>query len=298
MATHQGEEFLEAQLASLMDQSHQDWRLWVSDDGSTDGTRALLAAFAKANPERLAGVQDGPCKGSAANFFSLLSLPQIAGSWVAFSDQDDVWMPHKLARAIAQIENGKTDRIVYSSRSVHTDENLKVRRVSRRFDRPFGYGNALVQNVLAGSTIVMPPAVTDIMKATCTAAQKHAVPFHDWWTYQVASACGVGVLCDNEPGLYYRQHGNNEMGAGVARKYDRMRSLLSKEFAAWITRNLAAFDDIEDLMQPEARDLKRKFEDWRGKRPLDRPSPQKIGIYRQSRSGDATLAALAALAAL
>ena len=87
MATRNGAAHLPAQLASLAAQSHSGWRLWVSDDGSTDATRALVQDFGRDHDVRLI---DGPQRGAAANFRTLLAraaqdAPQAA---LAFSDQD------------------------------------------------------------------------------------------------------------------------------------------------------------------------------------------------------------------
>lgn len=293
MATYNGAPFLDDQLASLQAQSHGDWQLWVSDDGSTDATLDIVHAFSAAHPGRVKGIISGPRQGSGANFLSLLAQPELAGQWVCFADQDDVWLPHKLDRAVAQLTAAPNPRSVYASRTFHTRADLKVTGMSRTFTRPFGFGNALVQNVLAGNTIVMPPAATDMVRHSVPATQTHHVPFHDWWIYQCASGCGADIVFDQTPGLYYRQHAQNAMGASISQRVTRFRQLWSGEFSQWIGRNLAALDETRGALAPEAQDMLRAVLDWRASHHMARTSPHRVGLCRQSRAGNATLRLLA-----
>ncbi len=101
MATLNGERYLPDQLDSIARQSHRDWRLFVSDDGSTDATRAILSDFARQHPVT---VVSGPALGcAAANFLSALCHPDLPAGPVALADQDDVWLDGKLARAFRRL---------------------------------------------------------------------------------------------------------------------------------------------------------------------------------------------------
>ena len=92
MCTLNGERFLKEQLDSFTTQTHQDWTLWVSDDGSTDQTLEILRATqAEWGADRLK-IVEGPRKGFARNFLSLACRAEIEAEYFAFSDQDDVWL--------------------------------------------------------------------------------------------------------------------------------------------------------------------------------------------------------------
>ena len=103
MGTKNGGMFLADQLASIRGQSHQDWSLWASDDGSTDGTCEALENFKAETPHHDIHLLKGPQSGVAANYYKLLKNQELDGRWVAFSDQDDIWLPHKLSRAVALV---------------------------------------------------------------------------------------------------------------------------------------------------------------------------------------------------
>ena len=103
MAVRNGAQTLPAQLDSLAAQSHANWRLIASDDGSTDGSRAILQRFAQGRVTLgQVAVVEGPGQGFVANFLSLLARPGVSGP-VALSDQDDIWFPDKLQRALARL---------------------------------------------------------------------------------------------------------------------------------------------------------------------------------------------------
>ena len=99
MCTKNGAAFLDDQLKSIADQTHANWTLFVSDDGSTDATGNILKRFAANHAQRTV-VRNGPGKGVCANFLSLATDPAIDADYFAFSDQDDVWYKDKLARAL------------------------------------------------------------------------------------------------------------------------------------------------------------------------------------------------------
>ena len=77
MGTKNGGMFLADQLASIRGQSHQDWSLWVSDDGSTDGTWEALENFKAETPHHDIHLLKGPQKGVAANYYKLLKNQRL-----------------------------------------------------------------------------------------------------------------------------------------------------------------------------------------------------------------------------
>lgn len=93
MCTYNGEEYLPEQLDSILGQTLPPYEIIVQDDGSTDGTLALLHAYAERHACIKVYSNEGP-KGINSNFFSAMS--RATGDFIAISDQDDVWLPEKL----------------------------------------------------------------------------------------------------------------------------------------------------------------------------------------------------------
>lgn len=97
LCTYHGQRYLPEQLASFEVQSHSNWKVWASDDGSEDGTHAILDAYSRKWPEGRLSICSGPSEGFAANFISLTCKDSIQADFYAYSDQDDIWNVNKLA---------------------------------------------------------------------------------------------------------------------------------------------------------------------------------------------------------
>lgn len=303
MATRNGAAFLPQQLESIVGQEHGAWSLFVGDDGSQDATCDIIRAFGDAHPQRDVQLVAGPGRGSAANFLTQAAAAVRPGDWLAFADQDDVWMPHKLARALDQIGPVAAGEVVaYSSRAHLADADLTPQGISPLHPRPPGFGNALVQNVISGYATVLSPAAADLVVRSVPHALAAGVPFHDWWIYQVITGAGGRVVLDAEPGLYYRQHGGNILGhhGGTRARLVRMKLLLNRAYAGWIGSNLEALLRCEALLTPQAHALVRGLVQMRAApRARDRLAAlEALEVYRQSAGGDRVLRVLARLGRL
>ena len=308
MCTHNGAEHLAEQLQSFLDQTHDNWALWVRDDRSTDETMEILTAFRQAHPERDIRLLAGGGQGSAINFVSLLAHPDLPPGPVALADQDDVWLPHKLERAMAElarvgIRTGVSATsvqelpAVYSSRTYLTNAALQGRKPSVIHKQGPGFGNALVQNILAGNAMVLNAKAVSLLRLAAPAALKAPICHHDWWIYLVATAAGARVINDLEPGLLYRQHGQNLMGAnrGMGRAIERLTMLTDGRYAEWVSRNLDALQAAPIAMAPTEAALLRSFVQLRkGRSGLGRVRDLwRLGVRRQTWMGTLTLYLLA-----
>ena len=298
MATYNGAAHLREQLDSFEAQTHGDWSLWVSDDGSTDGTGRILADYAGERPGRV-HLFEGPRRGSAANFLSLLGRPELPEGIVALADQDDVWLPHRLERGLSWLAQGDGRPTVYASRTIRVTEDLQPISPSIDHKREPVFANALVQNILAGNTLILDAGALRLVRATVPAALEAGVRHHDWWVYLVASGAGARIVIDPEPGVLYRQHEGNHMGAhhDARGALARLNALREGVWSDWAERNCRALRAVEGVLTPEARALLARFEAIRaGTWGLARARALRAaGIHRQSRRGDAVLAAMAAL---
>src|SRR6185312_5860774 len=145
MATKDGAAFLDEQLQSIARQTHADWRLVVSDDGSTDGTKDIVSRFSGEHPQRVT-ILDGPRQGVSANFLSLATNPDIDADFFAFSDQDDIWHGDKLARALDWLATIPADTpSMYCGRTELMSADGRCYGLSPLFRRPPSFANALVQ---------------------------------------------------------------------------------------------------------------------------------------------------------
>lgn len=291
LALYNGAARLREQLDSLADQTHRAWSLVVSDDGSEDDGPAVLRRFAEDHPDRAVTLIPGPRMGFAQNFLHLLRAADPEAEFVSFCDQDDVWMADKTARAVAAlkaVESGVP--ALYCGRTLHCDEGLRPLRPSPLFTRPPSFRNALVQNIGGGNTVVLNRAAFRMLAAASTRVE--AIVSHDWWMYQLVSGSGGTVIYDREPGLLYRQHDGNAVGAnGTARTAaQRFLRVMQGRFRDWNDQNIAALSANEDLLTPENREILATFRKERGS-PMPRRlrMMRSLGLHRQTRRDNLAL---------
>jgi glycosyltransferase involved in cell wall biosynthesis len=290
LCTYQGAAFLEQQLDSIESQTYSAWVVWASDDGSTDDTLKILQRYRTRWGGNRMVVVSGPRTGSARNFLTLTCRSEIDADYFAWADQDDIWLPHKLARALAALATYESTRpALYGTRTILTNSHDQVIGLSARFERSPCFRNALVQSVAGGNTITFNRSARDLL---IRAGANLNVIAHDWWAYQLISGCGGAVLYDSQPSVRYRQHGRNQIGSNVhpLARMLRLQILMRGEFKCWIDRNLAALELVRPLLTAENCEVLENFIRWR-----DAPLGGRIaGMWRspirwQTRSGDLAL---------
>lgn len=294
MCTRNGAPWIEEQLDSFLGQTYPHWSLWVSDDGSDDNTLSILHRFAKKHPSRVARIITGPGRGSAANFLHLICHRDLPSGIVALSDQDDVWMPDKLARATSQLRSEGDAPCVWSARYFFNDASLGRPKPSPLWPRPPSLGNAVAQNILSGHTLTLNAAALQIIRK----AGPVEVPHHDWWIYLLMTATRARVLCDPHIALHYRQHGHNTVGkrAGAQARQTRVLQLSQGVYHSWVATNLRALRNAPVTLTPEAAAFLDRWLNagrWEKIRIM-----QEYDIHRQSRAETALIHLAAALGRL
>jgi hypothetical protein len=291
LATYNGEAFLPAQLDSLLGQEDATWRLLWRDDGSTDATVAQMVAFTqRAGPGRVRRLEEPSGRlGVFGTFMALLAAVPVDADYVAFCDQDDVWLPGKLARARKVLAKLPSTRpALYCARQQLVNAALQPIGLSPLPVRPPGFGNALVQNIATGCTVVMNAAAR---RAVLAAPPLPAGMAHDWWRYLVVTGVGGEVAFDPEPQILYRQHGGNAIGAPVSALF-RARAALRRGPGAFLRQTATHLDVLAGclMLNPAAREAVEILCGLRGAGPLRRLALlRRAGVYRQGRLEDALL---------
>jgi hypothetical protein len=129
MTTFNGELFLEDQLKSIKAQLHKRWKLYVSDDASSDKTLSILKSYQKRWGKSKLIIRHGPQKKFSHNFLSLATDKKIKADFYAYCDQDDIWLPSKLSAAIKRLQKEPPKKpLLYCSRTTYVDKHLKIKR--------------------------------------------------------------------------------------------------------------------------------------------------------------------------
>lgn len=257
LSTFNGERFLREQLDSLLAQSHGNWVLYWRDDGSSDNTVAMLRDFAAAaRPERCMPIADTAERlRPTASFLALLRAVHDGGEphdFVAFADQDDVWLPEKLARGVAALRC-VPDGVpaMYCARQMLVDAALRPIGVSPRLARSPCFPASLAQNVTTGCTIMLNRSAA----ALVAGSEPARATLHDWWCYLVVTASGGQLLHDDEPVVLYRQHGANLVGAprSTARRAVAAMRRGPSVFMNVLRQHVEALQTQPQLLSPVAR---------------------------------------------
>lgn len=232
MATYRGERYLEPQIASILDQRGVDVRLVVSDDGSDDRTPEMLARLAR-DDSRVTVLPAQRTGSSAGNFFRLIREASTDGSdAIAFSDQDDLWYPDKLARhfrLLTQPAAGTPIGAVSSNVAPFSDAGPGP---ALERGGPQRLADHIFDSAGPGSTYVLTPAAFDLVRGELQdpAGAASRAAYHDWLIHSLVRSAGYSWVFDPRPSLGYRQHDHNVLGAqsGLAQNWERLRVIASK----------------------------------------------------------------------
>ncbi len=215
LATYNGGAFVGDQIASILAQKAVDVHIYVRDDGSTDDTMAVVAELQKAALGRVTVLRDGygSTGYAATNFFALLGgLDLSPFDYVAFADQDDIWLPGKLQRAVecllGQGGGGYSSNLLAWEPANNHYWMMEKQGTPKKFDYLF-------QGASAGCTYVLDTQTALLARRHLTTADGRycAGVSHDWVIYAICRSAGVPWFRDSQSFIHYRQHSANVYGA-------------------------------------------------------------------------------------
>jgi glycosyltransferase involved in cell wall biosynthesis len=214
LCTYNGARFLQPQLDSILAQTRLPDELVVCDDSSTDDTLAILLAFRQRAPFPVRVVCNETRLGSTKNFEKAIGI--CTGDIIATCDQDDVWLPEKLALGQAAFDVDARRGLVFSDAEV-VDENLQsvgygmwdaiefgpVARMRMRHGRDFEI--LLRQWVVTGATSMFRSRYRQVV-----------LPIPEHWIHDAWIALTVAALAPvafiEQPTVQYRQHAAQQIG--------------------------------------------------------------------------------------
>ena len=212
LATYNGRRWLPEQLDSILSQTDVVVRVVALDDESTDGTGQWLAEAALTEPRLTVLAPEGRSGSAAANFFRLLArAPVDDADFVALSDQDDVWLPGKLARHARLMREHGYDGVSSNVTSFSPDG----RRTLIRKDYPQREFDFLTESPGPGCTFLLSPRLVSLVRDVIAHDDVSVIDFHDSLIYAIARSRGWQWHIDGEPTVDYRQHDANVMGSNV-----------------------------------------------------------------------------------
>lgn len=225
MSTYNGEKYIREQLNSIFYQENVLVRLFVRDDGSTDGTVGILNDYAKRHPVEifLDGENVYPGESFMRLVYKCAEEPGI--DYYAFADQDDIWLPQKLSAAVKKIEEIDMNiPILYGSNQfIYINGKYRGRRYKE--PQPIDLISHMTKNTIAGCTFVFNKSLARLI-ADAGRPDSRIIRYrlHDAWVMLVAISCGK-VIYDESSYILYRIHENNTVGLNSISFIKRLKRL-------------------------------------------------------------------------
>lgn len=222
LAAYRGSLWLDEQVNSILDQADVDVHIFISVDPSPDETLLLCSRLAALRSDISLLPEIGPFGSAGRNFFRLIRDVQLEGyDYVAFADQDDIWFSNKLARAALIIQKERCG--AYSSNVIAFWPDGTRRLIHKA--QPQVEWDYLFEAAGPGCTYVFPAATALELQVNVREnwKQLQLVTLHDWYFYAYVRSVGKKWFIDCQPGVLYRQHLSNQVGANVG-----LRSLIKR----------------------------------------------------------------------
>jgi rhamnosyltransferase len=241
LAVYNGENWLIEQIESILSQKYVSVTIFVSIDHSSDSSENICLKLSKKYKEIKILKENFKFGSGAKNFYHLLkSINLYNFDYFAFSDQDDIWLPSKIERALDCLT--KTESHGYSSNLTPFNKEkswiLKKDHPQRRFDYLF-------QGASAGCTYVITTKAALLIqeKISSDDSEFSVDTSHDWLTYAICRSHNMKWFSDHESHILYRQHENNAYGSmdglqGIQKKIQFIRSGWYRKHIIWMSQFL------------------------------------------------------------
>ncbi len=252
MSTYNGEKYLQAQIDSILCQETDiPFDLIVRDDGSTDGTIAILDAYHR---EGKLTYYTGENLGAARGFIQALrDNPDY--DLYAFADQDDVWNPDKIQKGINAVRES-TAPALYCTNAALVDADL--RSIGRNTHREVPTYNLVSVLCLASCA----QGCTSVFnKALARVIQENAVPdvfiMHDSLLTCLCALIDGKIIYDHVPSMGYRMHGSNVFGMSTAKQgfmqviKSRIKEISTPQKVSMYVQAKSILDTYGSLIRPE-----------------------------------------------
>lgn len=258
MSAYNGENYISEQIDSILGQTYPYITLLVRDDGSSDGTVPILESYeAKGQLKLLRGENVG-----FVNSFFMLMQASDEADYYAWCDQDDIWVPDKIRRAVDKLEEDRASHqeagedipVLYFSGYDYYDEKMTYQRSGLSYQRGPSFANSLMDCITLGFNSVFNHAARMRMERNLP----EQCCGHDWWTYMVCAAFGRVIYDRKFSAVKYRRLEQSVSPGGknfIALQLWRFKKFFVNDYFAKIRAQLCEFARLY-LPEMEGKDEK------------------------------------------
>lgn len=153
LATYNGEKYIKKSIDSIINQTYTDWELLIGFNGTTDGSKEIVAQY---DDSRIKVFDYGDDKGKSKTLNKLMK--EVSGDWMAIQDDDDIWLPKKLERQFANSDRFDVigTQIIYINENddsignpILSKDNESIKEKSLNGDNQIANSSAIFKRVCA-----------------------------------------------------------------------------------------------------------------------------------------------------
>lgn len=237
LATYNGEKYLREQIDSLLNQTYQDFYLYISDDMSSDNTVSIIKEYVASYPKKIFFLKKEKPSGCAqGNFFYLLN--NVQSDLYLFCDQDDVWTNEHVEifvkKYVSLSEKEKNIPILIHSDLTVVDSKLKI--IHKSFLKRLGLPKEPLKrfyyqkNNVTGCVMAINEQLKKIAlhDYNLLISNLSNIKMHDHFFGLVSVIFGKKYFIDKSTN-FYRQHENNVCGVDLKKRsiFDKILDIIS-----------------------------------------------------------------------
>jgi len=243
LCTYNGEKFIREQLNSILNQSYQNFTIYISDDGSSDMTLDVIFSYKKYLDSEKIKIINGPKRGYGNNFISNLKKHIDDANFFCYCDQDDIWDINKLEHALTiLLKYGNEPALYCSITNLIAEDGGFIGKSHYKHITP-SFRNALCQSIAGGNTMVFNKKAGLLLNYIPDEMQ---ISSHDWITYLVIASAGGIIYYDRESYINYRQHNKNLVGDNqkLKSKFIRFMAFYNGSYRKWNGENISILNSL------------------------------------------------------
>lgn len=237
MCTYNGEDFIELQIQSILDQTHTDFKLIIVDDNSNDRTVEIIEKMI-VNDKRIELHQNKKNLGYFNNFLNGLDF--VKSDYLFFSDQDDIWAKNKIEIQLADLMLEDDNVLMNFSNSyllydkIQRQTNYETKRDSYKIKRYYASPIELaLRNIVSGHTILIRSNQIPSIKKRLSKITDIKNLYFDYILTLVLLDLGR-IKYINESFVYFRQHLNS------------ISTKMRMNYYKYVSSNALAFSQISE----------------------------------------------------
>ena len=211
LAAYNGMNWIEEQIATIVNQENVEVHIFISVDLSSDNTYEWCKQFEQKNKTVTVLEYGDRFGGAAKNFFRLILDVDFEGfDYISFADQDDIWSEDKLSYGINKMVQANAE--AYSSSVIAFWEDGREKLIDK--SQPQKKYDYLLEAAGPGCTYIFTNKAANLIKKYLNQfPELNVFVLHDWLAYAILRHNHYVWMIDSESKMRYRQHDANQVGA-------------------------------------------------------------------------------------